>query len=157
MNASVRRSFTKCIYIWPDNLGEKSAVCVRKDDKVVGHLRKRLMGRYAKTIFYFLRDNLFSKYTAKVVEPMLQFWGRRGFKSSMWTAHPLLDEIRGCAEKWTVKVDWYISNFINTFFYVKNAENFLKIVPRVCYIKTFFLKGRKNWFIKPRVRYIRGL
>ena len=53
----------------PDKLVHKYAVCVRKDGKVVGRLKKRLMGRYAKTIFYFLRGDPFSKCTAKFVGP----------------------------------------------------------------------------------------
>ena len=41
----------------PDNLVGKYFVCVRKDGKAFGHLKKGLMGRYAKTIFYFLRGD----------------------------------------------------------------------------------------------------
>ena len=53
----------------PDKLVQKYAECVRKDGKVVGRLKKRLMGRYAKTIFYFLRGDPFSKCTAKCFGP----------------------------------------------------------------------------------------
>ena len=53
----------------PDKLVHKNAVCVRKDGKVVGRLKKGFMGRYAKTIFYFLRGDPFSKCTAKKFGP----------------------------------------------------------------------------------------
>ena len=41
----------------PENEIDKYAVAVTKDDKVIGHLKKGKTGRYAKTIFYFLRAN----------------------------------------------------------------------------------------------------
>lgn len=41
----------------PENEIDKYAVAVTKDEKVVGHLKKGKTGRYAKTIFYFLRAN----------------------------------------------------------------------------------------------------
>lgn len=40
----------------PENEIDKYAVAVTKDDKVIGHLKKGKTGRYAKTIFYFLRS-----------------------------------------------------------------------------------------------------
>ena len=39
----------------PRNIVEKYAVSVQRDDEVVGHLMKGKSGRFAKTIFYFLR------------------------------------------------------------------------------------------------------
>ena len=39
----------------PTNHVDKYAVCVRLDDEVVGHLKRGKSGRFAKTIFYFLR------------------------------------------------------------------------------------------------------
>lgn len=43
----------------PDNPVDKYAVCVMQDQEtIVGHLKKEKSGRFAKTIFYFLRvDN----------------------------------------------------------------------------------------------------
>ena len=41
----------------PENEIDKYAVAVTKDEKVIGHLKKGKTGRYAKTIFYFLRAN----------------------------------------------------------------------------------------------------
>ena len=39
----------------PRNIVDKYAVSVQRDDEVVGHLMKGKSGRFAKTIFYFLR------------------------------------------------------------------------------------------------------
>ena len=39
----------------PDNLIDKYAVCVKKENKIVGHLPLGKSGKFAKTIFYFLR------------------------------------------------------------------------------------------------------
>ena len=38
-----------------NNIVDKYAVCVLRAGKVVGHLMKGESGRFAKTIFYFLR------------------------------------------------------------------------------------------------------
>ena len=38
----------------PNNAVDKYAVCVLKDGEVVGHLKSGKLGRFAKTIFYFL-------------------------------------------------------------------------------------------------------
>ena len=38
----------------PNNAVDKYAVCVLKDGEVVGHLKRGTLGRFAKTIFYFL-------------------------------------------------------------------------------------------------------
>ena len=35
-------------------------------------------------------------------------------------------------------------------------EKFVSFVARVRYIEIFFLKGKKIWFVKARVRYIGG-
>ena len=39
----------------PDNPIDKYAVCVKKENKIVGHLPLGKSGKFAKTIFYFLR------------------------------------------------------------------------------------------------------
>ena len=39
----------------PRNIVDKYAVSVQRDGEVVGHLMKGKSGRFAKTIFYFLR------------------------------------------------------------------------------------------------------
>ena len=43
------------VLIEPDNLMDKFAVCVKINEKIEGHLKKCTSGRFAKTIFYFLR------------------------------------------------------------------------------------------------------
>ena len=39
----------------PDNPMDKYAVCVKKENKIVGHLPLGKFGKFAKTIFCFLR------------------------------------------------------------------------------------------------------
>lgn len=39
----------------PENVVDKYAVCVLSGEDVVGHLKKGKNGRFAKTVFYFLR------------------------------------------------------------------------------------------------------
>ena len=50
----------------PENPTDKYAVCVLKDGKVVGHLKKGSNGRFAKTIFYFLRSDTYAKCCVKI-------------------------------------------------------------------------------------------
>ena len=38
-----------------DNPKDKCAVCVKKENRIVGHLPLRKSGKFAKTIFYFLK------------------------------------------------------------------------------------------------------
>ena len=45
----------------PDNVVDKYAVCVKKNDEIVGHLPLGKNGRFAKTIFYFLRADCYGK------------------------------------------------------------------------------------------------
>ena len=47
--------------IEPDNSVDKYAVAVKKDKKVVGHLPLGENGKFAKTIFYFLRADPYGK------------------------------------------------------------------------------------------------
>ena len=39
----------------PGNLVDKYAVCVKKENEIVGHLPLEKDGKFAKTVFYFLR------------------------------------------------------------------------------------------------------
>ena len=39
----------------PRNLGDKDAVCIKKENEIVGHLPLGKDGKFAKTVFYFLR------------------------------------------------------------------------------------------------------
>ena len=50
----------------PDNPVDKFAVAVKKNQNIVGHLKKGKTGRFAKTLFYFLRSDPYSKCHAKV-------------------------------------------------------------------------------------------
>ena len=50
----------------PDNRVDKFAVCVEKDQTVVGHLKKGDSGKFAKTIFYFLRSDTYCNCYAEV-------------------------------------------------------------------------------------------
>ena len=45
------------------NIVDKYAVCVLLHDRVVGHLKRGKSGRFAKTIFYFLRADTYSSCT----------------------------------------------------------------------------------------------
>ena len=45
------------VRIEPDNCVDKFAVCVEKDKRVVGHLKKEESGKFAKIIFSFLRSD----------------------------------------------------------------------------------------------------
>ena len=50
----------------PDNRMDKFAVCVKINEKIVRHLKKDTSGRFAKTIFYFLRIEAYSSAWAKI-------------------------------------------------------------------------------------------
>ena len=45
------------VRIEPDNCNEKYAVCVEKEKKAVGHLKKEEFGKFAKIFFNFLRSD----------------------------------------------------------------------------------------------------
>ena len=44
----------------PDNPNDKYAVCVKKENRIVGHLPLGKMGKFAKTILYFLKADKLS-------------------------------------------------------------------------------------------------
>ena len=50
----------------PDNPVDKFAVAVKKNQNIVGHLKKSKTRRFEKTLFYFLRSDPYSKCHAKV-------------------------------------------------------------------------------------------
>ena len=50
----------------PDGRMDKFAVCVKINEKIVGHLKKGTSGRFAKTIFYFLCSDAYSSAWAKI-------------------------------------------------------------------------------------------
>ena len=55
----------------PDNIEDKFAVAIMKKECLVGHLPKGKTGRFAKTVFYFLRscysNSCFLKVTGKAI------------------------------------------------------------------------------------------
>ena len=53
--------------IQPHNPVDKYAVAVKKDEKVIGHLALRENGKFAKTIFNFLRADPYAKCNITVV------------------------------------------------------------------------------------------
>ena len=50
----------------PNNRVDKFAVCVKKDQAVVGYLKKGDSGKFAKTIFYFLRSDIYCNCYAEI-------------------------------------------------------------------------------------------
>ena len=54
------------VRIEANNLVDKFALCVEKDGNIVGHLKKGVSGKFAKTVFYFLRSDNYSTFFAKV-------------------------------------------------------------------------------------------
>ena len=57
----------------PDNVVDKYAVCLKKNNAIVGHLPHSKNGRFTKMIFYFLREDKHVKWkviiTGKEVNP----------------------------------------------------------------------------------------
>ena len=51
----------------PDNLIDKFAVCVKINEKIVGHLKKGTSGMFGKKIFYFLRSDAYSSAWLKLL------------------------------------------------------------------------------------------
>ena len=56
-----------------DNCVDKFAVCVEKDQTVVGHLQKGDSGKFAKTIFYFLSSDTYCSFRETM---QLERWRR---------------------------------------------------------------------------------
>ena len=46
----------------PENVFDKDAVCVKKDNVIVGHLPHCKNERFAKMIFHFLRADKYAEY-----------------------------------------------------------------------------------------------
>ena len=53
-----------------------------KDAQVIGHLKKEKTGRYAKTVFYFLRANPVNTASITVMEKRVNFGDRQGLPIS---------------------------------------------------------------------------
>ena len=52
----------------PYNVVDKYAVCVKKNDVIVGHLPHGKKGRFAKMIFHFLRGDKYAEYKVIITE-----------------------------------------------------------------------------------------
>ena len=91
----------------PENPVDKYPVCLKtRNGTIVGHLKKGKSGRFAKTIFYYLRSHPQANCTAKVtgkrfnlgdgeglqVPCILQFTGERKFLSILKEQFNLLKE-----------------------------------------------------------------
>ena len=62
------------------NIVDKYAVSVQHDDEVVGHLMKGKSGRFAKTIFYFLRADKKNDCTVVVTGKAINRGDREGMQ-----------------------------------------------------------------------------
>ena len=54
------------VFMEPDNPKDKLAVCVKVNKKIAGHLKKGATGRFAKTIFFFLRSDPYSNSSVQI-------------------------------------------------------------------------------------------
>jgi len=64
----------------PENEIDKYAVAVTKGARVVGHLKKGKTGRYAKTVFYFLRANPMNTASITVTGKRVNFGDGEGLQ-----------------------------------------------------------------------------
>ena len=64
----------------PENKIDKYVVAVTKDAQVTGHLKKGKTGRYAKTVFYFLRANPINTASITVTEKRVNFGDGQGLQ-----------------------------------------------------------------------------
>ena len=75
-----------------DNPMDKFVVTVKKNQNIEGHLKKGKTGRFAKTLFYFLRSDSYSKCHAKVT------WKRCNLGDGDGLQVPCILNISGQAE-----------------------------------------------------------
>ena len=52
--------------IEPSNIVDKYAVAVSNNDEVVGHLKKVTSGKFAKTVFFFLRTDTINTASVEI-------------------------------------------------------------------------------------------
>ena len=64
----------------PTNIMDKYAVCVKKDETVVGHLKKGTSDRFAKTIFFFLRCDMTGSCCVKITGRAVNLGDKKGQK-----------------------------------------------------------------------------
>ena len=64
----------------PTNVADKYAVCVKKSNIIVGHLPLGKSGRFAKTIFYFLRADSYAECNVKITGKAVNLGDGEGMK-----------------------------------------------------------------------------
>ena len=64
----------------PNNRMDKFPVCVKINEKIAGDLKKGTSGRFAKTIFYFLRSDAYSSVWTKVIGKRCNFGDGEGMQ-----------------------------------------------------------------------------
>ena len=64
----------------PENKIDKYVVAVTKDARVTDHLKKGKTGRYAKTVFYFLRANPMNTASITVTGKRVNFGDGQGLQ-----------------------------------------------------------------------------
>ena len=64
----------------PETKIDKYVVAVTKDAEVIGNLKKGKTGRYAKTVFYFLRANPMNTASITVTDKRVNFGDEQGLQ-----------------------------------------------------------------------------
>ena len=64
----------------PNNIEDDYAVCVKKNELVVGHLERGHSGRFAQTIFFFLRADSTARCDAIITGPPINLGDMLGQK-----------------------------------------------------------------------------
>ena len=64
----------------PENEIDRYAAAVTKEPRVIGHLKKGKTGRYAKTVFYFLRANPMNTASITVTGKSINFGDGQGLQ-----------------------------------------------------------------------------
>ena len=64
----------------PENEIDQYALAVTKDARVISHLKKGKTGRYAKAVFYFLRDNRMNAGIITVTGKRVNFGDGQGLQ-----------------------------------------------------------------------------
>ena len=71
----------------PENPVDKYAVCLKTSNgTIVGHLKKGKSGRFAKTIFYYLRSHPQANCTAKITGKRFNLGDGEGLQVPMYFA-----------------------------------------------------------------------
>ena len=78
MDTKTRRTIRRLME--PDNRRDKFAVCVKINEKIVGHLMKGTSGKFVKTIFYLLCSDAYSSASAKVTDKRCNLWDGEGMQ-----------------------------------------------------------------------------